>query len=122
MAAKRQQFSSTKNNLETGRVEGLGTVAKGVGKSLAKDLGKAGIDDFFAQLLGDIGGGKSEKSPKASLSSTGELKPGVELDLRHTDKKQKAPEYIARPDSAPAINYRDQILRSSENVLRSEKR
>jgi len=92
----KKQNSQTKNFLNQNPLESLGSIAHGVGNTLATDLAGNGLNDFWEQMLG-IESKKPEKSG-------GEMHEGEALDLKKLKEAQ----------IEPGINYRREIIHADK--------
>lgn len=107
MSNKKTKHKQYVNNNNT--VESIGT---GVVQSLANDFVKAGMSDWWKQVLGTGEFGSNGHQE-------GDLAEGQELNLS-THNKQPHAERRVSADVAPAIDYRREILDGEKRVVQKE--
>ncbi len=113
--ANTTQKKPAKQFIEENPIEALRGLTSGVGSGLVNELGKEAVSDFWSQLLGI----KNYESPKSSQK--GELKQGQEIDLSQKNKKVvPTQEKFLQPSTEAGIDYRREIIHSSERKMQQE--
>ncbi len=107
----KQQIAANNNHIETGKPR-VSDIPKEFVREV-KQSATAMSDEFFNQLLG-----LEIPSSTPSKQSEVEMKPGQEFTLKPKQKESNRSERKAA--IAPAINYHEQIARSSERFNKKE--
>ena len=109
LLTKPQAKTKPKQYVDTNPVEALLNLSSSVKDSFANDLAKPLKGDFINQLLGF--GDKKNDHTSESSSASGDLQPGIELDMRSLERKKK--EHMS---AAPGIDYHREIVHSERKI------
>lgn len=110
----KQQIAANNNHIETGKPRVSDIPKKFVQE--VKQNATAMPNDFFNQLLGLENFNPADTSKQTEV----EMKPGQEFTLTPKSKESNKNKSERKEAIAPAINYHEQIVRSSEQSNKKE--